>query len=218
MIYRATGNLESAKGIGLIALVSAFLLAWPALELCGFSRRTARLGAALAAANPVTLTQLLSLQVDGLVASSIVIVLSLAVLYLKLGDRRWAAGLVLMAVFLANLKFPALLYALLIALALIGFVAWRQRSQLRPVLLLFLVAGVATVVEGANPYLTNWARHGHPLYPARGPGAPPVVVHFDTVFAAQSRVAQFTRPVASASGDPDAQPPRLKSPFSVTST
>ncbi len=46
MVFRATGSLESAKGVQIIALAAAFLLAWAALEKYGIRRRAAVYGRA----------------------------------------------------------------------------------------------------------------------------------------------------------------------------
>lgn len=212
---RATGSLEVAKCVQFIAMAAAFLLGWPALELLGVRRRAATGIAALAAANPVALTQLLTFYVDGLVASTLTTVLALLALYARTRSRYWAVALVLMFAFLANLKLPATAWALLVAAVGIVFVAVRSRAIMRNALVLVTLAGGLTMLEGLNPFVTNAVNHGHPAFPAAGPEAIPNAVHFDPTFAAQSRLVQLTRSLLSRSSDNDSQPPRLKIPLSL---
>jgi hypothetical protein len=214
-LIQATGAFESAKGTHLVGLAAAFLLAWPVLELWGIGRRAAIVAAGLGVANPVALTQLLSFHVDGLMASSLVMVVALALGYWRLRDRRWAVALVLMVAFLANLKFPAMVYVVALALTALALVAWQERSRLREAVVVLAAAATLTFVEGINPYITNTIAHGHPAYPAAGPDAMTMVVHRDPEFAAQPRVVQLVRGLMSRSSDQDAQPPRAKLPFMV---
>jgi hypothetical protein len=66
--YAATGSLEAGKAPGFTLLVAAALLAGTALRRAGAAPAVAAVGAALAAANPVALTQLLTFYVDGQLA------------------------------------------------------------------------------------------------------------------------------------------------------
>ena len=215
LLFQVTGALESAKGTHVIGLAAAFLLAWPALESAGIGRRAAVVAAGLATANPVALTQLLTFHVDGLMASSLTMVLALGLGYWRLRDRRWAVALALLLPFLANLKFPAMVYVVAIAGTILVLVAWRERSRLREAVVLIAVAAVLTLSEGINPYVTNAIAHGHPAYPAAGRDAIAMVVHRDPVFAAQPRIVQLARALMSRSSDQDDQPPRAKFPLSV---
>ena len=215
MVYRATGALEAAKGVNLAAVCAAFLLLWPSLESLGVARGRAVLVAMLAAANPVALTQLASFYVDGLVASSVVIVVALAILWVRTGDSRWAPALGLMAAFLSNLKFPGVVYAVFIAIATAVWVWTRHRSMARAAIAVVGATAAGTVCIGVNPYVTNLAAYGSPVYPAAGRGAMTNVVHFDPAFAQQPRAIQLVRALASESSNVDDRPPRLKVPFAI---
>jgi hypothetical protein len=212
--FQATRSLEAAKGVQLAMLVAAFLLARHALRATGVGRRPAMVVAALAAANPVTLTQLVSFYVDGLMASAIVMVAALAVLHMREG-RRWLAPLAMTTAFLANVKFPGLVYASLVAGAVVAYTYRRARDRMRPTFVALACCAATTVAAGVNPYITNAMRHGNPVYPVAGLNASQTVVHFDTVFAREPRPLQLVRALASESSDIDDRPPRLKVPFSV---
>lgn len=215
MAFRLTGSLEAGKASQLIALAAAFLLAWAALEAWGVSRRRALAIAALAAANPVALTQLVSFYVDGLVASGTVIVAALSALWWKAPDRTGAIAIAAMAAFVANLKFPALVDLTLIAAFLILCAALAGRRRLRDAMTVAGLAVVLAALEGINPYATNTVLHHNPAYPAAGPDAIALVIHRDPEFVAQGRVVQFARSLFSRSSDDDEAAPRLKFPFTV---
>ena len=215
MVYRATGAFEAAKGVQFAGMLSAFLLLWPALETLRIRRGAAILVAALAAANPVSLTQAASFYVDGLVASSLIIVIALVILWLRTGERRWIPALILIAAFLANLKFNGILFELLVGLAAGSWVWWRARSRTREALMIAAAAAIVTTLVGINPYITNTVLYGNPAYPAFGRGAMHAVVHYDTTFARQSRVVQLFRALASESSNIDERPPKLKVPLTV---
>jgi hypothetical protein len=215
MVYRATGSFEAAKGIQLAGILAAFLLMWPALETWRITRGSAILVAALAAANPVSLTQVASFYVDGLVASSLIVLIALVILWLRTGERRWIPALILTAAFLANLKFNGILFELLVGVAAGGWVWWRARSRAREALMIVAAATVVTTLVGINPYVTNTVLYGNPAYPALGRGAMHAVVHYDTTFARQPRVVQLFRALASESSNIDERPPQLKVPLTV---
>jgi len=123
---------------------------------------------------------------------------------------------VIVVPFLANLKFPAMVYVVVMGATTLVLVAWKARGRLREATAVMAAAAAAlTLIEGINPYLTNTIAHGHPAYPAAGPDALPQAVHFDPAFAAQPRLVQVVRALMSQSSDQDEQPPRLKFPLSV---
>ena len=215
LVSRTSGNLELAKSVQFIAMAGAFLLSWSALESIGVRRRAAVAIAALTAANPVALTQLLTFYVDGLVASSLTMLIAVVILLAVTRQRRWAVAAVLLFSLLATIKFPATLWALLVGATGVGLAATRARARVRQAIALAAVACGTTLLEGINPFATNALHHGHPLYPAAGPNAIQNVVHFDPTFAARSRLSQLTISLLARSSDNDSQPPRLKVPLSV---
>lgn len=215
MVYQTTGSLESAKGVQFVAVVGAFLLAWCALEGLGLRRRVAIALAALAVANPVGTSLIFTFHVDSLIPSTLIMILSSAIMYWLAPTLPWAVTLVLTATFLANLRLSGLMYAALVATTIIIVVAWRARRRLRSALTIFAVAAGLVVVQGINPYVTNTIVHGNPAYPVAGRDAVPHIVDYDPGFVAQSRVVQLVRSIFSRSTDDDRHPPHWKLPFTV---
>ncbi|MBI3569055.1 MAG: hypothetical protein HY084_12735 [Gemmatimonadetes bacterium] len=217
MLTQGTGALESAKGLQAIALAAAFLLAWPSLECLGVRRRAAVIVALLAAANPVALQQLQSFYTDGLLASSLVAVLALAVLFAHTQAWRFGCALALALAFVANLKFAGVVYAALIALAVWLTLVRRGTMSARRWMQVASLAAAVAAVEGVNPYLTNTLRHGHPAYPFAGPDAQPIVrqVFYEPTFLAMSAPERVAISLFGESSDDTERAPRWKVPFTL---
>jgi hypothetical protein len=223
-LLRATGSLEAAKGLQLVALLAAGLFAYATLRARGLAERPALLVAVLLAANPVTLAQLASFYVDGLAASLLLSFLALAL------HPRGRAGPLLAAqaaalLLLVNTKFTALVYAVVLVLAvaalrwLVGSGDRNGRGQRRQALRAGLVTLAAVVVGAAglgyDPYVTNWRRHGHPFHPIMG--AQPVdflAIQLAPAFHRKPRLTRLLQATfARASNRNEA--PRVKAPWVV---
>ena len=217
IIFQATNSLECAKGLGLILLAGAFLLAWPALESVGVRPRRAVIIAALSAASPIAMTELLSFYVDGLVVSSLVMIIALFVLWLQFDRLLFAVPLVAMAAFLVNVKFTGGVYAALAAVVALAIVRTRAPHRLRGAVAIGAMAAALALIDGLNPYVTNTVHHGHPAFPGAGAGAAPVIalVWRDTAFAGRSAPVQLWYSIFAQSTADDREAPRLKLPFTI---
>lgn len=214
---KVTGSIETGKAAQLISLVAALLLSHDALRALHRTRTESRIGALLLALNPVTLQQLPTYYLDGVVASGTVTLLAMGILAVRTPIRAWRVALVLQAAWLANVKFPGAAIVAEIALAAIAWSCWRARTAVRPVVLGVTCAGALALLMGINPYVTNTMRHGHPGYPAAGPDAEPVAewAHRDAAFRAMPRPLQVAWSAFAISSDDSYAPPKLKIPFTV---
>ncbi len=217
MLLQATGNIEGGKAMQLLALASAILLTGSALLTLGVGRRRAWFVAVAAALNPVTTPQLLTYYVDGLVASSLLIVAALGVLWYRTRQRRWGLALVLHAAWLCTLKFTGAALVAQCGILALAWLAWRDRARFSSALRLGVAAGGLALLAGLNPYITNTIWYGHPAYPARGRDALPIAgwVHRDSAFSARPRFEQVLTSMFAASSDDSYRPPQLKLPFTV---
>lgn len=218
-----TGNLETAKAINALALLAAILSSWNFLHPRLSGRPgTAALGALLMGLNPVSVYQLLTSYVDGLLASLVLIqALALAELLTRPGSRRHWFEACAAALLLINLKFTGLAYAGLAFAVFMVFHFRRDglRAALRPALGIGLVTVFATFVCGKSPYTDNLLAGRHLFYPVKGSGS------FDIMGAIRpvnlndlDRVSRFL--VAQCSRSESVRPPastRLRWPFQPTS-
>jgi hypothetical protein len=170
-LYALTGRIEQAKAVGVLAVVGAFLLSVSAALSLGLSRHLALLGAAVLAFAPVTLYQLGTFYVDGLLGSASCALLALFVLALRPPDRLTWLALASTVVFAVNLKFTAVPYVACFGLTAV-VVFWRLKPErLRTLVVIGGASAVLGVLAiGFNPYVRNTLSHGHPFYPVLGAG------------------------------------------------
>lgn len=166
-IYKIIGNIECAKGINLLLLLAiigpAFFLFNKLLK--GHSL-AAFLLALATAANPVLLMNLGNTYADGQVAA----LFTLALIFgsLQILDTGWVMVFfaLLAAAILANLKFTSAAYAFLLVSGGLVYLWYLNAYLLRKIIAVGLVWGLFTYgIFGFSPYLSNWLRMGHPLYP-----------------------------------------------------
>lgn len=217
MLLQATGNIEVGKAMQLLALVSATLLTGSALLTLGVARRRAWFVTVAAALNPVTTPQLMTYYVDGLVASSLLIIAALGTLWYRTRQSRWGVALVLHAALLCTLKFTGAALVAQCGILALAWLAWRDRARFPSALRLGVAAGVFALLAGINPYITNTVWYGHPAYPARGRDALPIAgwVHRDSAFSVRPRLEQVLTSMFAVSSDDSYRPPQLKLPFTV---
>ncbi len=161
---------ETAK---LPTLLMAGALFFGTLGIClrwGFSRWQAVITAVLTTGNPIILVQILSRLNDGLLACCMGLVTIYSLLFLTRRTFAIGAALTGVLIFALNLKFSAVpilggLSALICLVSLSAF--GRARTfWLGGMLLAAALAGV--IVFGAQPYLSNLLRDGHPFFPLMG--------------------------------------------------
>jgi hypothetical protein len=114
--------------------------------------------------------QLFSRMNDGLLGACLALSAVFSVPWILRSDRWAAVGVVCPLLLALNLKFSALPLAAglcaLICLFALALRGWRTALRAAQTLGLAGLAGV--LVLGAQPYVTNMVRHGHPLFPVMG--------------------------------------------------
>ncbi len=172
-VFHITENIDTTRLFGASLLIAAALVAIAGLEAAGAGPWLSIVGGLVLALNPVALAQTGTAMVDGVVSSVLLASLMLALLWV------WrhppivvlpplAAALVL----LVNTKFTGLVYVGLIVLPVVFIAGLVARSGRRLIVMLggvVLVALVAMIGLGYNPYVTNYLRYDHPLHPIYGP-------------------------------------------------
>jgi hypothetical protein len=166
-LYQLTGSFEAGKAAQLIALLAAWIATARLLRGFAFFGPAAAVGlSALVALNPIAIRQTTSAYVDGWFGSALLL---FGALLLDFVFHRRRSSLVLAALslpFLINLKFTALPFAGLLALAAMA-IAWRvRREALRPMLAGLCAAGtLGVLLLGFHPYVSNAIAKQNPFYP-----------------------------------------------------
>ena len=218
-LYRLTHELEAAKAIHLILLAAAFLCALSAfMSIPRVGKAVAVACAALAALDPIALTQASTFYVDGCVASAMTALVACAYLAVERRDRLAMAGMVAATLLLVNAKLTGIPYAgvawaLACATALV-------RSGMRHALRLAVAGAFALVVSvlgpGWNPYAANTIRYGHPFYPAAGPRATDFVAGSrPAAFAPMNRLERLARATFAVTSNHASAGARLKLPLTM---
>lgn len=169
-LYLLTGRIEHNKAFSMVLLASAGCLAFAALiGFGGLGRLQTTLVAGVMACSPTALTQILNAQVDGDLASVLLITIASLVVYARFQSQAALVVLTTALVLGFSLKITAPLSCLGVVVA--GFAPLiATRVRLAPVLISLTVGGVVGLLWApSSPYLGNTIRHGHPLYPAMGP-------------------------------------------------
>lgn len=172
-LYKLTGRIESAKVLTSLMPIILFMLSFGVFNLIGKNKKKLSCFAAIMlACNPVILYQMFSYYVDSLVGVYVIILiinLFLILFYRDLFFFKYFT-LINVAVFLINIKFTGLAYAMVILFGflIINFIYNKRTYNIR--LIGFLIAGFifSVIIVGFNPYVTNYVTNGHPLYPLAG--------------------------------------------------
>jgi hypothetical protein len=168
-IYRICGRMEYAKGVNLIVLAASVFLVNEALQSSGkclssFQRWTATL---IICFNPIVTSQLFTFLNDGILASFMICFLSLFWLAIMTREREYLFLMAITLVMMVNIKFTALVYALVfIAAGGVYLLLGKDRQLFYRLLKYSLPAlGLATLFFSYNPYITNLRTHHNPVYP-----------------------------------------------------
>jgi hypothetical protein len=216
-LIRAAGRLEAGKAWNLVLALAAYA------SVLALVLRETRLRAAVAAAvaavaalNPVAVTQLLTFYVDGHVASLLTVMLAAAVLLARGAGLLAGALLCFAVVGLANAKFTGAAYAALVGAGLVALaaVAGGRRAAARVAGVGGLALAVGVLAIGWSPYVTNWQRKGHPLWPVAGREAIDLIgAQLPAGFERLNRVEKLATSTFAASS----APPRVRAkwPFQI---
>jgi hypothetical protein len=222
VLMKCFGSVEAAKSVNVLAALAAASLAISLLAGRPWGTR----GAVIAwlagigvAANPVVAAQLFSSYTDGLLASLLLLSV-LASIRAALEPGPGSILLLGMSIVLcANTKFTALVYLGIGLLVLIGvWLVLRRPAPLRGVIACWLIAlAVGVCVLGADPYLRNAFRHGHPFYPLLGENPADIMrPSRPKSFLEMNRLERLVYSVFAAPSNATGARPVLRAPLIVT--
>jgi hypothetical protein len=168
-LYMFTGNIEAGKAIQLIYLVSFVLLLLTFLRnRFMLSWGTAILITLFIGGSTISLGQLFSFYVDGLLFSLLGILL-LFLLELIYFEAKVLGFMALAFVVLANIKFTGLIYGLVFLMMAGIWIILRHKDLIKIRILHFSsVVLIGVVFIGYPTYVKNVISKGHPLYPIMG--------------------------------------------------
>jgi len=169
--YAFLGKIESVKFLNFLMVFISFCFAFVVLYRVVLKNIFwSLLLSILLALNPISLNQLFSFYLDGQLASSILIMLSLFVLILhgkNLNKNILYFLLFISFVLLINYKFTGTVYCFVfsVGFSLYFLIKKKYLVFIKNALLLALFFIIGVVIYGYNPYVTNTINFGHPFYP-----------------------------------------------------
>ena len=177
-VYALTGSIESGKIFNLISIIACVCIAAPLLkDAFKLSRSAALLAVALAAVNPVTLSQLALYYPDGF-AFQLLTIAAVSFVYLLVKPGGTMAFTAKIAAFMAvsiavNLSALAAVYALILTFVFIlartvqimksNDEGERAKPLLSTAIYLAAMAACAVFILGAPTYLVNLIRNDNPF-------------------------------------------------------
>jgi hypothetical protein len=171
-MYTLTGQIETGKGLNLLLLVASYLF-WVAIGLRTreFPVLLSLIFAFLIAFNPVSIYQSLNFYVDGLVSSSIVLLIGLMISIYREVTLIKIFGLGSIIILGLNIKFTGSAYITVFSITLFMGL-WLSKKKIKTTKLVFgtlaLAALLGILAVGYNPYVKNTLYYGNPFYPVYG--------------------------------------------------
>ncbi len=228
-LYVTSGSIEAAKAAPWITLAATLSGVFAAANDLGFSRGKALVVASLATLNPVTVFELASYLVDGLMISFLAVFVAALVRWIRRPSPVIVWIMSASMILCINAKLTGLVYLSFACAAGGVYVLIRRRDiAVRYVTMQFALVLAGTVIFGFNPYVTNWIHRGHPFYPVLGTAQYPSlgqqgedpIERFETPHNMMGR-NRVVRMAYALFGRPGAQPffpgfdARLMIPFDV---
>jgi hypothetical protein len=169
--YKFFSFIQTSKADHIILAFSTFFICSNKIYCWfGLNKKQSILFAALLCFSPVVVGQAFSFYVDGLLASCLILLILFLIDLAKndtdLGDL---VILCLLFGFTVNLKFTALIYALIFVGFTIIWIFFNKKSKwLFKIIYLCVIIMVGTLFFGYPTYVRNAISKGHPFYPLMG--------------------------------------------------
>jgi len=217
---KLTGNLEQAKAFHMLFMLAAYLLCSAAFSTFRtLKRRWVVLLSVLVVFNPVSLYQIFTFYVDGLMSSLLVIVVSLFILIYRQPSRLLMIALASAILIMVNIKLTGAIYAVILGASYSFWFIWHKkqyRVELVTCLLVGYFAGVLLV--GYNPYITQYIGQflstGDPFYPSNLKTFIPLEDNVPSNFGGMSWGEKLLTSLVSKS-QATKEPSQYKLPFTV---
>jgi hypothetical protein len=212
--------LEQTKGFALTLLLASALIAAGVLLRIGVAFIPALATGFLAAANPIALAQVFTRMNDGVLASCLLIIVSLAALAVSQRNRAALLAIIPVMILALNLKFSAI--PILVAICLfICLAAFALRGMKQAVMAASYLAGIGILgvfVIGYAPYTNNLLNFGHPFYPIMGAEGAYDIMTLNTpqVIESHNSISAFWVSLFSETHQGYGTYPSLKIPFTVS--
>ena len=230
-IYAITNNIESGKVIGLLLMISIACLTYAYLSDRLLKKWQAALVALALVVNPITMAQLFTYYVDGIMGLLVYgIILFLIMLsdkkYMQLNEVEKWIGLAAEIILCMNIKFTGIYFAAIFSIVFYSiWVAKCLKEKNRQSDIIKITSKFATIVivgivfVGASTYVKNTIDHKNPVYPIIGNDKVDIITTMQPQsYEHKNRVSKLFESIFSVSENityTSGDSPKLKIPFTM---
>lgn len=186
VVYAFTHKIQAAKVVqvwfaaGLLFTTLYMLLLFKSLPLW-----FCIIVSILVGLNPVSVYQLYSFYVDGILGACLMLMIVLLIARVISARNIFTILALLVFMFAANIKFTGLVYGVVILGFYFIYLVWKKQKLLYDFSIMFIAGISAVVILGYPTYVTNTISNKHPFFPIMGPES------FGDVIAAIPQPANF---------------------------
>lgn len=181
VVYAFTGNIETSKVFNILWIYIGLFILYGLFKKMKINSLKSSLLALVLAINPISLTQIFNLYLDGVLSISLFTIIIIEIIKCLYNDNDKELNLILgMAIiWCCNVKFTGLAFAAIFCIVLYlyrhirNFIKDKKvftKHLIKETLYYIVVVILALVVVGSSTYTKNFVTHGHPLYPLYGKG------------------------------------------------
>lgn len=183
VVYAFTGNMETSKVFNMLWVYIGFFILFMILKQMKIAEWKSLLISAVMAFNPISMTHLTNLYLDGVLAISLFMIILICAIQVKWEDKTNERDnyliLAMAIIWCCNSKFTGLAFAAVFAGVLYlyrhiyNFI--KNKKEFKKIFIkdsLFYIVTVllAVLFVGNNTYTKNFIDYGHPFYPLYGKG------------------------------------------------
>ena len=181
VVYAFTNNIETSKVFNILWIYIGLFTLYGLFKKIKLSSLKSSLLALVLAINPISITQIFNLYLDGVLSISLFTIIIIEIIKCLYNDNDKELNLILaMAIiWCCNVKFTGLAFAAIFCIVLYLYRHIRnfikdkkvfKDNLIKETIYYLVVVILALVVVGSSTYTKNFVTHGHPLYPLYGKG------------------------------------------------
>lgn len=181
VVYAFTGNIETAKVFNILWIYIGLFILYGLFMQMGISSFKSLLLSGVLAFNPISLTQITNLYLDGVLAISLFIIIIIEIIksLYKENDKANNLILALAIIWCVNSKFTGLAFSACFCFVLYLYRNIRnylkdkkvfKSNLIKETIYYLVVVFITVIIIGAPTYTKNTIKNGNPLYPLYGKG------------------------------------------------
>lgn len=182
VVYAFTGNIECGKVFNILWIYIGLFILCNLFKQMKITPLKSLLIACILALNPISVTQIVNLYLDGVLTISLFIIIIISIiksLYETENTKENNLILAMAIIWCVNSKFTGLAFAAIFSFVLYlyrnirNFIKDKElfkKNLIKETIYYIVVVFISVIIVGGSTYTKNLIQHGHPLYPLYGKG------------------------------------------------